>query len=160
MIRSTKSRATRPITLQYIRGRRCKRPVPDANAARVSLEATKAGLLRSGANPDARGCVDFHHSPGDGHFAGARRSVRHSSSRSVAAGPAIYARVRGFFDNVALRIAAILLVWVLAHHLLAGIRHLLSDIDIGSQLPAARRSAWIVNFGGAAVALFAAGAWL
>jgi succinate dehydrogenase / fumarate reductase cytochrome b subunit len=49
---------------------------------------------------------------------------------------------------------------VLAHHLLAGIRHLLSDIDIGSQLPAARRSAWIVNFGGAAVALLAAGAWL
>ena len=75
-------------------------------------------------------------------------------------GPQSYARVRGLFDNVALRIAAILFVWMLAHHLLAGIRHLLSDIDIGSQLPAARRSAWIVNFGGAAVALFAAGAWL
>jgi hypothetical protein len=40
------------------------------------------------------------------------------------------------------------------------VRHLLSDIDIGSQLPAARRSAWIVNLGGAAVALAAAGAWL
>lgn len=75
-------------------------------------------------------------------------------------GPQSYARVRGLFDNVALRIATILFVWVLAHHLLAGIRHLLSDIDIGSQLPAARRSAWIVNFGGVAVALFAAGAWL
>jgi len=49
---------------------------------------------------------------------------------------------------------------MLAHHLLAGIRHLLSDIDIGSQLPFARRSTWIVNVGGAAVALFAAGAWL
>jgi succinate dehydrogenase / fumarate reductase cytochrome b subunit len=29
----------------------------------------------------------------------------------------------------------ILLIWALAHHLLAGVRHLLSDIDIGSQLP-------------------------
>jgi succinate dehydrogenase / fumarate reductase cytochrome b subunit len=75
-------------------------------------------------------------------------------------GPQSYARVIALFDNSALRIAAILFVWVLAHHLLAGIRHLLSDIDIGSQLPAARRSAWIVNFGGAAVALLAAGAWL
>jgi succinate dehydrogenase / fumarate reductase cytochrome b subunit len=49
---------------------------------------------------------------------------------------------------------------VLAHHVLAGIRHLLSDVDIGSQLPAARRSAWIVNVGGVALALFAAAALL
>jgi len=44
--------------------------------------------------------------------------------------------------------------------LLAGIRHLLSDIDIGSHLPAARRSGWIVNLGGVAVALLAAGVLL
>ena len=75
-------------------------------------------------------------------------------------GPQSYARVTRLFDNVAFRAAAVLFVWALAHHLLAGIRHLLSDIDIGSQLPIARRSAWIVNFGGVAVALFAAGAWL
>jgi succinate dehydrogenase / fumarate reductase cytochrome b subunit len=49
---------------------------------------------------------------------------------------------------------------VLTHHLLAGIRHLLSDIDIGSQLPAARRSAWVGNLGGLAVALLALGALL
>ena len=40
---------------------------------------------------------------------------------------------------------AILFAWALGHHLLAGVRHLLSDIDIGSSLPAARRSAWLVN---------------
>jgi hypothetical protein len=33
-------------------------------------------------------------------------------------------------------------------------------VDIGSQLPAARRSAWVVNLGGIAVALLAAGALL
>ncbi|MEO8081553.1 MAG: succinate dehydrogenase, cytochrome b556 subunit [Caldimonas sp.] len=58
------------------------------------------------------------------------------------------------------KIAIIGFVWALAHHLLAGVRHLLSDIDIGSRLPHARRSAWIVNASGAAIALLAAGALL
>lgn len=75
-------------------------------------------------------------------------------------GPQAYAEVTGWFDNLAFRIAAIASVWALAHHLLAGIRHMLSDIDIGSQLPAARRSAWMVNLTGLVVALLAAGALL
>jgi succinate dehydrogenase / fumarate reductase cytochrome b subunit len=75
-------------------------------------------------------------------------------------GPQTYAQVARMFDHWALRGAAVVLVWTLAHHLLAGVRHLLSDVDIGSRLPAARRSAWIVNLGGAAIALAAAGAWL
>ena len=70
--------------------------------------------------------------------------------------PQGYARVTALFDKFSFRVTVIVLVWVLAHHLLAGVRHLLSDIDIGSQLPAARRSAWIVNLGGMAVALLAA----
>jgi succinate dehydrogenase / fumarate reductase cytochrome b subunit len=75
-------------------------------------------------------------------------------------GPQSYAQVISLFDKLAFRAAAIFFVWVLTHHLLAGIRHLLSDIDIGSQLPAARRSAWVVNLGGIAVALLALGALL
>lgn len=75
-------------------------------------------------------------------------------------GPQSYAQVIDLFDKSAFRGAAIVLVWALAHHLLAGIRHLLSDMDIGSQLLAARRSAWVVNLGGVAVALLAAGALL
>ncbi|HSN39915.1 MAG TPA: succinate dehydrogenase, cytochrome b556 subunit [Burkholderiales bacterium] len=74
--------------------------------------------------------------------------------------PQSYAQVISLFDRLAFRGAAIVLIWALAHHSLAGIRHLLSDIDVGSQLPAARRSAWIVNLGGVAVALLAAGALL
>lgn len=74
--------------------------------------------------------------------------------------PQSYAQVISLFDNWAFRAAVIVSVWVLAHHLLAGIRHLLSDIDVGSQLTAARRSAWIVNLGGVAVALLAAGVLL
>ena len=74
--------------------------------------------------------------------------------------PQSYAQVISLFDKLIFRAAAIVFVWVLTHHLLAGIRHLLSDVDIGSQLPAARRSAWVVNLGGIAVALLALGALL
>ena len=75
-------------------------------------------------------------------------------------GPQSYAQVISLFGKLTFQGAAIILIWALAHHLLAGIRHLLGDIDVGSQLPAARRSAWIVNLGGVAVALLAAGVLL
>ncbi|MEC5217328.1 succinate dehydrogenase / fumarate reductase cytochrome b subunit [Actimicrobium sp. GrIS 1.19] len=73
-------------------------------------------------------------------------------------GPQTYAWVTELFGHAALKVVALAFIWALAHHLLAGVRHLLSDIDIGSRLPAARRSAWSVNLGGIAVALLAAGA--
>lgn len=74
--------------------------------------------------------------------------------------PRSYEQVVRLFDNPAFRGVAIVFAWVLAHHVLAGIRHLLSDVDIGSQLSAARLSAWVVNLGALAVALLAAGALL
>ena len=40
---------------------------------------------------------------------------------------------------------AILLAWALIHHLLAGIRYLLTDVAIGLELKTARASAWAVN---------------
>ena len=51
--------------------------------------------------------------------------------------------------------ALVALVWALSHHVLAGVRHLLSDFDIGSPLQSARRSAWFVNVGGVALAVLA-----
>lgn len=71
--------------------------------------------------------------------------------------PQSYARLLGMFDQWAFKAVVVVFTWALAHHLLAGIRHLLSDVDIGSHLPAARRSAWIVNVAGVAVAALAAG---
>ena len=59
--------------------------------------------------------------------------------------------------NVAFQAVVIVLVWALAHHLLAGVRHMLTDINIGSTLHAARRTAWAVNLSAAAVALLALG---
>lgn len=72
--------------------------------------------------------------------------------------PQGYARVAMLFDNFAFKLLALLFIWALAHHVLAGLRHLLSDIDIGSHLPLARTSAWIVNCSGIAIALLSMGA--
>lgn len=48
------------------------------------------------------------------------------------------------------------LVWAAAHHVLAGVRHLLMDIGIGSRLAQARTSAWAVILTAAIVAIAAA----
>lgn len=49
-----------------------------------------------------------------------------------------YALLASQFDRPVFKAIAVLFIWALAHHLLAGICHLLSDVDIGSLLPAAR----------------------
>ncbi len=56
----------------------------------------------------------------------------------------------------AARILLLLVVWALAHHLFAGIRHLLMDLHFGVSLAAARRSALIVALAAGAVALITA----
>jgi succinate dehydrogenase / fumarate reductase cytochrome b subunit len=56
-----------------------------------------------------------------------------------------------------IKVALIAFIWALSHHLLAGVRHLLMDIGVGSHLADARRSAWSVNVGGLVMALLAAG---
>ncbi|MEO8305417.1 MAG: succinate dehydrogenase, cytochrome b556 subunit [Betaproteobacteria bacterium] len=71
-----------------------------------------------------------------------------------------YASLIHLLDGWAYKAMAVVFVWVLAHHLLAGTRHLLMDVDVGSLLPTARRSAWVVNVGGVVVALLAAGVFL
>ena len=77
-------------------------------------------------------------------------------ARSLAS-PEGYEQVRAIFQAWPARLLALLWLWMLAHHLLAGLRHLLSDVDIGSRLAVARRSAWVVNLAAVAVALLAAG---
>ena len=75
-------------------------------------------------------------------------------------GPQGYERVAVLFDYWEVKILALLYTWALAHHLLAGVRHLLSDIDVGAHLPAARASAWLVNGGAVVIALLSLGALL
>ena len=68
-----------------------------------------------------------------------------------------FAQVSALFTQLAFKAAAVIVVWALAHHMIAGVRHVLSDFDLGSPLRVARRSAWFVNLAGVAVALLAAG---
>lgn len=71
-----------------------------------------------------------------------------------------FAEASAIFSLRPVKALAVILLWALSHHLLAGTRHLLSDFNIGSPLRTARRSAWFVNLGAVAVASLAAGVLL
>jgi succinate dehydrogenase / fumarate reductase cytochrome b subunit len=58
-----------------------------------------------------------------------------------------FQQVRAWLASPPVLILTVLLVWSFSHHLLAGIRHLLLDIDIGVERSQARASAWLVNLG-------------
>ena len=75
-------------------------------------------------------------------------------------GPAGYARAAQWLQRVPVKVALALFIWALAHHVLAGTRHLLMDADFAFTLSAARRSAWLVNVIGVILFLAAAGAFL
>lgn len=59
-------------------------------------------------------------------------------------GPEGYARAQLLLDHWVLRLAVLGFFWALLHHLFAGIRYLLLDVDIGIDKPAYRQSAWAV----------------
>jgi succinate dehydrogenase / fumarate reductase cytochrome b subunit len=71
-----------------------------------------------------------------------------------------YEQASALLANPFMQTMVVLLAWALGHHMLAGVRHLLSDIDIGARLPTARRSAWIVNVLSPLFAVLAAAAFL
>ena len=52
--------------------------------------------------------------------------------------------LREGLDSIPIKIILVMLVWSLLHHLLAGIRYLLLDIDIGIERQQARSTAWLV----------------
>jgi succinate dehydrogenase / fumarate reductase cytochrome b subunit len=59
--------------------------------------------------------------------------------------PAGYQSAVEWLQCLWVRLASVLVVWSLLHHLLAGLRFLLLDIGIGLERTQARRSAWTVN---------------
>ena len=58
-----------------------------------------------------------------------------------------FQQARQYLHSTPVILLSLLLVWSLSHHLLAGIRHLLLDVEIGLDRGAARLSAWLVNLG-------------
>ena len=55
-----------------------------------------------------------------------------------------YRRLQQLADGWVVKTCLALLAWALLHHLAAGIRYLLLDLDWGVDREPARRSAWIV----------------
>lgn len=69
-----------------------------------------------------------------------------------------FAEVTALFQSVWVRLLLIPIIWALCHHLMAGIRILLIDLEWGVERDAMRRSAWLVNIGAAVLSvLIAAG---
>lgn len=53
-----------------------------------------------------------------------------------------------YTNSVVAKIALILVTWSLLHHLLAGIRYLLLDVDLGIERQQAKFTAWLVIISG------------
>lgn len=75
-------------------------------------------------------------------------------------GEAGFAEASALLSQPLVKMFLVALAWALAHHMLAGVRHMLTDLDVGSSLGKARRSAWSVNLAALAIAVLAAGAVL
>ncbi len=71
-----------------------------------------------------------------------------------------FSAVLALFRHPAVRVIVVLFAWALAHHVLAGVRHLLFDVHVGTRLGSARASAWAVFAIELVVVLVAAGALL
>ncbi len=65
--------------------------------------------------------------------------------------------VAAFFAHPLGLIILFLMLWALMHHLFAGIRYLLIDIDVGVERPTYRISAWAVMLASPLVALMLLG---
>ena len=72
-----------------------------------------------------------------------------------------FAQYTQIIHGVNFKLILTILAWAMGHHLLAGIRFLLTDIDVGTSLPVSKRFAWVVNIAGIVVFIFVGyGIWL
>lgn len=69
-----------------------------------------------------------------------------------------YGRVAAACGRLPVKGVLLVLAWALAHHVAAGVRHMLFDAGIGTAWPQARKSAWAVHAFALAVAVLVAGA--
>jgi succinate dehydrogenase / fumarate reductase cytochrome b subunit len=56
-----------------------------------------------------------------------------------------FARVQEILGNGLVKLCLLAIIWSLVHHFLAGIRFLLTDLDLGLEKGIARKTAWLVN---------------
>ncbi|MGD9384965.1 MAG: succinate dehydrogenase, cytochrome b556 subunit [Thioalkalispiraceae bacterium] len=73
-------------------------------------------------------------------------SVRDSAS---------FAQLQSLLSTPLFKVILTLLAWAIGHHLLAGIRFLLTEVDIATSLAPAKIFAWVVNISGVILFLIA-----
>jgi succinate dehydrogenase / fumarate reductase cytochrome b subunit len=71
-----------------------------------------------------------------------------------------FAQATRLLQSPWLRLASVPVAWSLFHHLFAGVRFLLIDLDAGVGLHRARTTAWLVNIAGLAATLLYLGCLL
>jgi succinate dehydrogenase / fumarate reductase cytochrome b subunit len=71
--------------------------------------------------------------------------------------PQGFVEAAALFDNMLVKLILLGFIWGLMHHLLAGIRYLLIDIDIGVEKPLFRQTAWAVIVAAPVLALILMG---
>ena len=64
--------------------------------------------------------------------------------QSSLASPDSYVRYRAAIAHPVMKLILIGLLWAFLHHLFAGLRFLMLDIHVGTELAAARNSSWAV----------------
>jgi succinate dehydrogenase / fumarate reductase cytochrome b subunit len=74
--------------------------------------------------------------------------------------PEGFDQARAILHAPLVQLLGLVLAWALLHHLLAGIRFLLLDLEIGIERKQARVSAWLVNLGAPLLLLLVLGAML
>jgi succinate dehydrogenase / fumarate reductase cytochrome b subunit len=74
--------------------------------------------------------------------------------------PEGFNQARAILHAPLVQLLGLVLAWALLHHLLAGIRFLLLDLEIGIERKQARASAWLVNLGAPLLLLLVLGAML
>jgi len=68
-----------------------------------------------------------------------------------------YDRVQAILSHGSVKLALILILWALAHHVFAGMRILLIDVEIGVEREEARRTAWVIAIGSVVALVMMAG---
>ena len=74
--------------------------------------------------------------------------------------PEGFSQAVALLDSQISRLFAVLMSWMLAHHLFAGIRFLILDFDVGLTKSVSRKTAWLVHICAAVAAIMAAWALL
>lgn len=76
--------------------------------------------------------------------------------QSSLASPETYASFREFVGHPLAKLVALALLWAYLHHLFAGVRHLLQDVQVGLELGPARLSATVSIVAALLITLLAA----